>query len=216
MSFLTFRRYYLDKVLSSTSFHGKVLDVGGKKENKRGRFRPPKKSVESWEYVNIDISTKPDYCCSADNIPVQDGSFQIVLMTEVLEHLENPQAVLKECHRVLRRHGQLIISIPFLYMVHADPHDYLRWTPEGIRRELINVGFEVQQIHPMGSLFAVIYDLLRNSLLVALKNRVTFMKRLLNKLLMPALARLFLYFDRKSEYLNKWVTTGYYVVGRKP
>ena len=213
--FLTFRRYYLDRILSATSFYGKVLDVGGKKENKRGRFRPPKQNVESWEYLNIDISTEPDYCCPADNIPVTNGSFHMVLMTEVLEHLENPQTVLKECHRVLRKHGQLIISIPFLYMIHSDPHDYLRWTPEGIRKELINVGFEVKQVLPMGSLFAVIYDLLRNSLHMELKNRVTFIKRLINKLLMPVLARLFLFLDRKSEHMNKWVTTGYYVVGIK-
>jgi len=46
--------------------------------------------------LNIDKSINPDYLCSADDIPVEDESFDIVLLAEVLEHIENPIEVLKE------------------------------------------------------------------------------------------------------------------------
>ena len=131
--FITFRRHYLDKLLFGVKWHGKVLDIGGKKKNKRGQFRPPLDQVESWEYVNIDPSTDPDYLCSADDIPVPNGSYDMVLMTEVLEHLEKPVEVLKEAYRILKPGGEIIITMPFLWAVHADPEDFQRWTGQRIR-----------------------------------------------------------------------------------
>jgi hypothetical protein len=80
MSFITFRRHYLDEFLYKTKFCGRVLDVGGKKDNKRGLFRPPLDDVESWEYLNIDEATNPDYSCSADDIPVDNENFDIVML----------------------------------------------------------------------------------------------------------------------------------------
>ena len=64
---------------------GRVLDVGGKKIDRRGTFIPPFDQVNSWEYLNSDEKTKPDYCCSAENIPLEDASVDTVIMTEVLE-----------------------------------------------------------------------------------------------------------------------------------
>lgn len=84
--------------------------------------------IESWEYLNIDESTNPDYLCSADNIPVDDNTFDIVMLAEVIEHLENPIAVLNECYRVLKKDGKIVVTIPFLNALHADPYDFQRWT----------------------------------------------------------------------------------------
>lgn len=105
MKFLTFRRYWLDKLFAKTKFHGKVLDIGGKKGNKRGHFRPPLDKVESWEYLNIDSATNPDYLCSSDSIPVNNEMFDTVLLIEVLEHLKNPEVTLAEVSRVLKKRG---------------------------------------------------------------------------------------------------------------
>ena len=52
--------------------------------------------VKSWKYVNIDKSTDPDFCCSAENIPVGDASYDTAILCEVLEHLGHPEQVLKE------------------------------------------------------------------------------------------------------------------------
>ena len=66
-------------------------------------------------------------------IPVRDTTMDIVFMTEVLEHLSEPWRVLPECRRVLRPGGVLVLSTRFLFPYHPDPHDYYRFTEDGLR-----------------------------------------------------------------------------------
>jgi len=212
---ITFRRYYLDKVLSDVNFTGRVLDVGGKKDNKRGVFRPPLDKVESWEYLNIDESTNPDYHCSADNIPVNGENFDMVILAEVLEHLEEPESVLKECNRILKKEGKLIATIPFLFPIHADPYDFQRWTDVKIKMELEKSGFRNIDIKPMGSLFAVIYDLLYTSLTFISKKPQTFRNRFTRKFILRPLSIIFLFLDKKYMYKSTNITTGYYIEASK-
>jgi len=49
---------------------------------------------------------------NADAIPLDDGSVDLVVSFETIEHLCNPVRFLNECHRVLSSHGKLIISTP--------------------------------------------------------------------------------------------------------
>jgi len=212
---LTLRRYYLDKKLLNASFIGKVLDIGGKKKNKRGKFRPPLDKVELWEYLNIDKTTDPDYCCSADNVPVPDNTFDVILLTEVIEHLQMPEQVLSESFRILKPGGKIIATIPFLYPIHADPYDFQRWTPEKIQMEFTKVGFKEINITSMGSLFAVIYDLLYVATGNASRNRNSLKIKLLRKVVMPFLAKIFMFLDKRYEYKGKWITTGFYVEAKK-
>lgn len=208
MNFITFRRYYLDQMLSQSEFSGRVLDAGGKKDNKRGAFRPPLDKVESWQYLNIDEKSKPDFCCSADNIPVEAGSFDTVLLNEVLEHLENPEEVLKEICRIIKKNGVLICSIPFLFPVHADPYDFQRWTPGKIKIEIERAGFKVERIESMGGLIAVIMDLI-----YCYSIEPTFTNRVLRRLL-RLLTPLCLHLDSRTKLKEK-ITTGFYVVANK-
>jgi len=55
------------------------------------------------------------YPASADayQLPFKSASFDLVLLLEVIEHLENPQIVLEEVHRVLKQHGKIIVSVPY-------------------------------------------------------------------------------------------------------
>lgn len=214
-AFITFRRHYLDELLFGVDWHGKVLDIGGKKRNKRGRFRPPLDRVETWEYVNIDSATEPDFLCSADDIPVPDGSYDIVLMTEVLEHLEKPVDAIKEAHRVLRPEGETIITMPFLYAVHADPQDFQRWTADKIRLELKNTGFSVKLLKPMGGMFAVIYDLLYISMGIASRKRDKITNRIVRRFIMPIIRQMFFFLDARFQYKSQWITTGWFVVAFK-
>lgn len=211
MSFLTFRRYYLDKFLLKAVFYGRVLDVGGKKDNKRGKFRPPLQDVYDWEYLNIDPNTRPDYCCGADCIPVEDNVFDIILLTEVLEHLENPLNSLEEVKRVLKEGGKIIVTIPFMYPLHADPYDFQRWTSIKLRLELSKLGFKKIMIEPMGSTFAVIYDIVYSSLTLASKKPQRFRNRFIRKFILPLFSKFFLVLDRKYMYKSKHITTGYYI-----
>ena len=127
---------------------GTVLDVGGKRENKRGSFQPPHELAEGWWYINLDLSTKPDVFADVAAIPVKSGSVDVVVCTEVLEHLQNPAACTAEIHRVLKVGGLGFFSVPFMYPVHADPYDYQRFTADGLRNLLSQ--FQTIEITPMG------------------------------------------------------------------
>ena len=212
---LSLRRHYIDKLLSSNQFHGRVLDIGGEKINKRGSFRPPMDSVDSWEYINIDPATDPDYLCSAESIPVSDNLFDFIVIADVLEHLKNTDDVLNECMRILKPGGTLIATMPFLYPVHDDPDDYQRWTPTRFRIEFNKAGFKNANIEPMGSLFAVVFDLLHVSLGIASRNNQALKNRFANKFIMPLLSKIFLALDNKYFYKSSIITTGWYVTAQK-
>lgn len=215
--FITFRREYLDQSLFGqvSLMKGRVLDIGGKKEAKRGRFRPPLQQVKSWEYLNLDASTKPDFLCSAESIPVDENSFDTVLLCEVLEHLENPENVLKEAFRVLKNEGSAIVTMPFLYPIHGDPNDFQRWTPSKLQQEFKQAGFSKFEIQPMGGGVAVIYDLLVSMLKRSKKPR-SLLKRVINFMLVhPPLLPLLKYIDKKMTSVNEYITTGYLCILNK-
>lgn len=98
------------------------------------------------EYVGADlvgndaasVSIKPD-----GTLPVPDESFDAVLSTQVLEHVQDPRVYLSECLRVLRPGGRLLLSTHGVFPYHPDPVDLWRWTCEGLRREVESAGFEI-------------------------------------------------------------------------
>lgn len=201
--------------MNTTTFYGKVLDLGGKKEKKRGLFRPPLDKVESWEYLNIDESTNPDYCCNAESIPIDDNTFDIIISTEVFEYLKDYKIVLKEVYRVVKNDGKIILTIPFMNPIHGDYGDRQRWTPLKIEEELHIAGFKNIEIKPMGSLFGVIYDLVNVSFGLASKNKSSIKNRVVNNFFMPIITKTFLWLDNKYIYKSKYITTGYYIEAKK-
>lgn len=209
----TFRRELLDSFLNEHKhlMAGDVLDIGGKKENKRGRFQPPKENVSSWKYVNIDESTKPDCLCSAENIPIIDSSIDVFLMCEVLEHLEKPEIVLAEAYRLLRPGGHGILTIPFLYPVHGDPFDFQRWTDIKLKLVLEQKGFEIMAVSPMGGTVAVVMDLIQIRC-----NELYSKRRLVGRVAFVFLKSLKILTGGKARRAHSKITTGYSIIVKKP
>lgn len=210
-NFITFRRYYLDNFLNSIPFDGKVIDVGGKKNNKRGRFRPPFDKVEAWEYLNIDPSTEPDYCCSAEKIPVPDCRYNWVILCEVLEHLSDPYTVIDECIRILKPGGKIVITTPFLIGIHADPYDFQRWTPAKYKRELEEKrGMRIELCKEMGSIWAVYWDCIY--LAGSPGGPETYKKY--SRVFLYLIKDIFMHLEKKYPG-NEKITTGYALIATK-
>lgn len=212
---ITCRRHYIDAFLirESPRMHGNVLDIGGKKDRKRGEFRPPLEHVRSWKYLNSDASTEPEYCCSAESIPLESESVDGFLLCEVLEHLERPEMGLSEAFRILKSGGTGWITMPFLYQVHGDPHDYQRWTGNKLKDILRKTGFTDIHMEPMGSVAGVIYDLW-HACLNRSPNQGHFLNRVLSRLL-RLFGPLALVLDRKLMRYAGFINTGYAVVVKK-
>jgi len=116
---------------------GRLLDVGCGEKPYAPLFRD---LVD--EHVGVDHpeSIHPlsavDVLATAYDIPLEDASFDTVLMTEVLEHLEEPARAIAEARRLLRPGGNLILSTPFMWPLHEEPRDFFRYSPHGLRHLL--------------------------------------------------------------------------------
>ena len=130
---------------------GLVVDLGGKRLRKRGAFRPPSDGVTNWVYVNLDSNSAPSVFGSVTDAPLRSLVADCVMCTEVLEHLAEPDRCVREAHRLLKPGGLLIGSVPFMYPVHGDPHDFQRFTPDGLARLL--GPFTAIDVRPMGGYF---------------------------------------------------------------
>jgi SAM-dependent methyltransferase len=127
---------------------GVVIDLGGKRENKRGIFQPPEEHAKAWWYVNLAMNTRPNIFGDVTQVPLKSECADTIICTEVLEHLENPAACIKEIFRLLRPGGRAFVSVPFMYPVHADPYDFQRFTADGLRR--LFQQFSNIDVMPMG------------------------------------------------------------------
>lgn len=83
---------------------------------------------------------------TAYNLPAEDEEFDCALCTAVLEHLEEPEQALLECHRVLKRGGIAVYSVPFIWHLHEEPRDFFRYSKYGLKYLFEKTGFEIIDI----------------------------------------------------------------------
>ena len=102
---------------------------------------------ESADFLQVD---KPygevDYICDLADLPMEDERYDLVLFTQVLEHVPRPADVLWELRRVLKRGGALWLTAPLFYREHEQPYDFFRYTQFGLRHLLAETGFEVREL----------------------------------------------------------------------
>ncbi|MER8772051.1 class I SAM-dependent methyltransferase [Mesorhizobium sp. M0960] len=63
-----------------------------------------------------------------NQLPFEDQSFDTILLTDVLEHLAEPDLLFSELARMLKPGGHIIVGVPFFYYLHEEPHDHFRYT----------------------------------------------------------------------------------------
>jgi SAM-dependent methyltransferase len=112
---------------------------------------------EDCSYIAVDYlltgkniyGARPHIFADAASLPLRSRSIDTVLLFEVLEHLKQPRVALEEISRVIKKGGQLFLTVPFMYPMHDEPHDYQRYTRFGLERELSSVGLTVERIEPV-------------------------------------------------------------------
>lgn len=97
-------------------------------------------------------------------LPFAAGSFDTVLLADVLEHLAEPTRLLAELARVLAPGGKLLVMVPFLYNIHEQPHDYYRYTRFALERLLSGADLRQVELFAFGGYPDVLLDLLAKGL----------------------------------------------------
>jgi SAM-dependent methyltransferase len=133
-----------------------VLDAGaGEARHKRYFARGRYLAMDSgagdarWDYSRLDVRG------DLERIPLASESVDCVLCMVVLEHTRHPREVLAEFARVLKAGGSLTLVVPFLWEEHQAPHDYIRFTRNGIQMLMEELPFRIDLLSPMGGFFWV-------------------------------------------------------------
>ena len=147
-------RYLLQKQIKSVAHYvrGKVLDVGAGETDRYGKY------FKMNERVSMDIHAGPnvDVVGSADKIPFPPETFASIVCTQVFEHLKYPQKSAAELHRVLKKGGYAVITVPQMNELHEEPHDYFRYTKYGLQTIFKDAGFTIIEEHQRGGYYATL------------------------------------------------------------
>jgi SAM-dependent methyltransferase len=134
-------------------------------------------------HVGLDVSTSSAADVVADaqrSLPFSDASFDVVVMSQVLQYLSEPRAVVAEIRRVLRPGGVAVVSFPFLYNEHAS-RDYWRLSARGV--PLVFGDFAVRHVQRQGGIGSTLAILLLNWIDTSLNRSLAL--RILRPLLLP-------------------------------
>ncbi|MFZ0429385.1 MAG: class I SAM-dependent methyltransferase [Acidobacteriota bacterium] len=131
-----------------------VVDAGAGES----RFRPLFK--DSW-YVGIDRAVGDaawnygglDAVADLEAIPLRPGVADAVLNTQVLEHVPDPAATIREMARILKPGGRLFLTAPQGWHEHQQPHDFFRFTRFALEAMLRDGGFSSWEIDALGGFF---------------------------------------------------------------
>jgi SAM-dependent methyltransferase len=127
-------RMFLDRFATTEPI--RILDYGAGASPYRELF--PKA-----EYRRADLVPGPDldYLLPADSsLPDGIGEFDLVLSTQVAEHLTFPEKYFREGWRVLKPGGVFVITTHGTWEEHGAPYDFQRWTTLGLDRDLRAAG----------------------------------------------------------------------------
>ena len=160
--------------LRNTHFHPQWFASGGKKEIVRflKAIGPDQNVIDigcfdkwpSWFigsanlYVGLDsMETASNWYKSildlfgdAVDLPILNGSVDVVILLDILEHIPDTRRVLSEACRVLKVGGTVLVQMPFLYSLQVTSRDYTRLTCHDLEFYAKRSGFTVDTIQPIG------------------------------------------------------------------
>lgn len=128
---------------SSLPSGARLLDYGCATQPYRHLFGP------GIDYVGADLHGNPLARVELredGTVPLPDSSFDMVLSTQVLEHVVDPAGYLAECYRLLKPGGSVVLSTHGIMYYHPDPEDYWRWTSGGLVKVVEDAGLQVSNI----------------------------------------------------------------------
>ncbi len=147
------RDQWVQEVASSIPAGSRVLDIGAGSGPYREFFSHCTYQTQDFAQLSDEQLwgksgyTKIDYVCDLTAIPLENGTIDVILCTEVLEHIAEPLKAIEEFSRLLKPGGQMILTVPLGSGLHQMPHHYYGgFTPYFFSRFLPELGFSSQTV----------------------------------------------------------------------
>jgi SAM-dependent methyltransferase len=186
-------QFVFDNLIECKNLTPIVLDVGCGSQ-------PLRQALEDKGYKYVGLDTQQNQDCSVDIVspidallqPVEPEQFDLIICTEVLEHVADWDGAFKNMHSLLVSGGKLFITCPHFYNLHEEPYDFWRPTPYAIKHFCEKYGFQIIHLEQAGNEWDVLGTLLgsfhistmNNSLSnKILRSVVVIVRRLIYKLL---------------------------------
>jgi SAM-dependent methyltransferase len=142
---------FLEEQAARLDAGSRVLDAGAGKRPYAPLFK--RQCYESCDMPGGFYQHPHDFECWLHDIPQPDNSYDAVVLTQVLEHVPNPEAVLRELARILRPAGKVLLSVPLNGPLHGEPWHFFQFTHYGIAELARRTNFEVGEIEKVGGAF---------------------------------------------------------------
>jgi SAM-dependent methyltransferase len=107
------RDIWLKKTLEDIPAGFTLLDAGAGEQQYR-------KFCTHLKYFSQDFEL--DIVSDINSIPVKNASFDVILCTEVFEHIPEPIKTISEFSRILKPGGKLILTLPVCSLTHFAPY----------------------------------------------------------------------------------------------
>lgn len=110
--------------------------------------------------IGADLADSPfpkkgiDIYCPATKVPLPDNSIDVILCTEVLHDLPEPDEFFNEIKRLLKPGGYLFLTSPFVVPIVDGEYDHYRYTKHGLNYRITKSGLSTVSIEPVGDIFA--------------------------------------------------------------
>lgn len=141
----------------------RVLDAGAGEAPYRPLFDHCDYITQDWAASPHPGARSADIIADLAALPLPDADVDLVVCTEVLEHVAAPGGALRELARVLRPGGRLLLTVPFVVELHEEPHDYYRYTPYALRALLADAGLDDVDVRPLTGWYSTLAHVMRHN-----------------------------------------------------
>jgi SAM-dependent methyltransferase len=131
-----------------------VLDASAGRRTYAGIFH--RQRYESCDVPGGFYKETHDFECYLEAIPRPDNHYDAVILTQVLEHVPNPEKVLGEIRRVLKPGGKLLLTVPLTAPLHGEPWHFFHFTHYGIFELAKRVDLNVSECEKIGGSYWVL------------------------------------------------------------
>ena len=200
--------YFQDRFIKDNLRYikGDLLDLGCGDKPYRDLFDTVVKS-----HIGVDSCAEADVVMDAHKLSFDDGTFDTVLATSIIEHCEDPFRVVSEVYRVLKKDGHFIVSVPYIMFTHCEPRDFYRFTTYGL--QYILKDFDIIKTQSIGGYWTANgYMLLQYIARFFDKIKVRCLLSILCVILQP----IFILLDKLDNKSSHMMAQGYMAIAKKP